>query len=242
MSNTVSDNQFWSSPTTEPKRAYRFMLSINGIESWAVKKVKRPDYDLTEISHDYIAHKFWYPGRVEWKPVTFTMVDPIKPDSTGILLAHIIASGYRLPSTEPVTRTPNKMESVAALGSVEIYGFKGSGASLVKGAVDSNVESVLEPAAEFHEKWTLKNAWIKTVEMGEYDYGTDAIIDLTVTMRYDWAEYTVVKGTTPSVDQNLWAERASPIGKTDLVNAVLSNAGELIAGNPGTDDDENPQG
>ena len=41
------------------------------------------------------------------------------------------------------------------------------------------------------DTWTLKNAWIISVDFGgSLDYTSDEMTELTVELSYDWAEYT----------------------------------------------------
>ena len=69
---------FWSDGTGyEPKRAYRWILSIDDIEVYTIKKVSKPSFTVSESSHQYLNHTFYYPGRVEWSTVSFSLIDPI---------------------------------------------------------------------------------------------------------------------------------------------------------------------
>jgi len=52
------------------------------------------------------------------------------------------------------------------------------------------------------ETWTLNNAWIKTVNFGSLEYGSDDISDVSMTFRYDWAD---VKITSTRFDSSLEA-------------------------------------
>ena len=41
----MADNfgsKFWANITSEPKRKYRFILALAGIDSWVITKVDRP--------------------------------------------------------------------------------------------------------------------------------------------------------------------------------------------------------
>ena len=40
------------------------------------------------------------------------------------------------------------------------------------------------------EEWTLWNAWISALKFGDLEYGSDELLDLTVSLRYDWARLT----------------------------------------------------
>ena len=37
------------------------------------------------------------------------------------------------------------------------------------------------------EQWVLKRAWVKSVDFGELDYTSDDLINIELTIRYDWA-------------------------------------------------------
>ena len=210
-----NQGNFWASPSVEPKRSYRFVLDINGLERWVVKRVKRPDFTVSEIAHEYINHKFWYPGRVDWSPINVTLVDPIKSDTTGILIGMIMGGGYRLPTTSVPTRTPNKMEATETLGAVTLYGLaSGDGQDIMKQDVG------------YVEKWTLHNAWIKSVEFGDYSYADDSIIDLSCTIRYDFAKYEVMNGQGPDD----FSKRGIGGGASTKLQNIMKNGKTLIAG------------
>ena len=75
---------FWTSPNRDPKRNYRFTISIAGLESggiWYAKSATKPKFTVTNTEHNYINHTFHYPGRVVWEPVTITVVDPVDPNA-----------------------------------------------------------------------------------------------------------------------------------------------------------------
>jgi hypothetical protein len=163
---------FWSSPTTEPKRKYRFTFDVAGLPVWTITKVGRPSFTVTETNHVFYNHRFSYPGRVEWDPVSFTIVDPINPDAAGILMKMLYAAGYEFPDKQFGGNgynfgSINKVDSVDALNPVTITAFDGEGVSV--------------------EKWTLKNAFITKVDMGEYEYNSQDMVNSSITLRYDWA-------------------------------------------------------
>ena len=167
-----NDSGFWASAVTEPKRKYRFTLAVQGLESWTITKVKRPSFKLTDSSHIFYNHKFNFPGRVEWDPVSFTTVDPINPDSTGILMKMLMASGYEFPDKQfggagNTYNSVNKVSSVDAINPIIIKAYDAQGSCI--------------------EKWTLKNAFVSSVDFGEYDYSAVDMLNIQVTLKYDWA-------------------------------------------------------
>lgn len=190
-------NSFWANAALEPKRAFRFLLELSPLESYIITKVNRPSFEIGESEHKFINHTFYYPGRVTWNEITFTMVDPSIPDSTGILMKMLMASGYRFPTNNQVTRSISKADAVSTVGTCAIK---------VLGPGPQGVTGIASNEAKILETWNLKNPWIKSVSMGDLDYGSDDIITMDVTLRYDWAALTVgaVEGiynpTTDTID------------------------------------------
>ena len=39
------------------------------------------------------------------------------------------------------------------------------------------------------EEWELHNPWIKEVNFGDLDYASDDMVEITLSIRYDWATY-----------------------------------------------------
>ena len=169
-------SDFWSAPETEPKRKFRWLLSVGGsgdtaIPEWIIKKVTKPTFTISEVKHSFINHSFYYPGRVEYNEIEFTLVDPVNPDMATNLIAVIEAAGYQLPTTEIIAKnTITKAEAVSALNHCQIRPIDHEGTAI--------------------EEWTLTNAWVKEVNFGDLDYESDDINEITVKMRYDWAEKT----------------------------------------------------
>jgi hypothetical protein len=162
---------FWSDASLEPKRNFRFTLLMNGIPSWLIKKVNKPAFKINEAKHQYLGHTFYYPGNVEYEPVTITLVDPLTPDASRTIMNHIAASGYKFPLDATSTSTVSKVNAVAALGNLTVEQID----------ADGNIA----------DKWTYKNAWISDVKFGELAYEDNNLTEITLTVRYDWAEMDV---------------------------------------------------
>lgn len=169
---------FWSDAKgKEPKRAYRWILDVNGIDTYTIKKVSKPSFTITESEHQFLNHTYYYPGRVTWNTVSFTLVDPIEPDAASKLLNIIRDSGYSpISNADPNNLgTMSKSKSTEALKEIKIQQLDGNG-SIV-------------------ETWTLKNCWIKDVKFGELDYSSDDMLEIEVEVRYDFAICDPVFGT-----------------------------------------------
>ncbi len=178
---------FWNDKIVEPKRQFRWLLSVDGIPYYTIKKVNRPSYEVAEAEHKFINHTFYFPGRVTYNTVSFDIVDTASPDAAETLKQILFAGGYALPKDENVaTQTITKHGGVTALGrvTIELLGGGGKQGSTAGGGIVSpeNDEGAIL------EYWTLHNAWIKKIEFSELDYEGDDLSTITVELRYDYAE------------------------------------------------------
>ena len=167
---------FWNDPGLQPKRAYRFLLSIpgeeNALDDFMIKKVNKPSFEISESPHKFLNHTFKYPGKVEWRPVSFTIVDALNPNASARLYQMLAEAGYRAPigpiqTGDQTAQTVSKLNSVTALGKV-----------LIK-QIDADGNNI--------EEWELKNPWIKSVKFGDLDYDTEDLLNIEVELSYDWA-------------------------------------------------------
>ena len=173
----ISNNTggFWTSPgpARDPKRAYRFRVQFgNSGFLWYAKSATKPTFTMTESSHQYLNHTYYWPAKTEWNEVDITLVDPVEPDLAGDLIASIQAAGFRIPAgTDNANMaTPSK-----------------------KGFIDSTGEGIIieqiDEEGNMLEKWTLWHAWIKEVTFGDLDYGSEDLTEVTIKFRYDWAQF-----------------------------------------------------
>ena len=163
---------FWTSPNRDPKRAYRFTVSVSSIEGggiWYAKSATKPKFSVTSTEHKYINHTFHYPGRVEWENVTITLVDPVDPNAASAAAKILQDSGYYIPGDEnaPFT-TVNKKDAIGALGRVTI-------------------RQIGESDTDVLETWVLNNAWIEGVSFSDLSYDDEELSTVELTVRYDWA-------------------------------------------------------
>jgi len=165
---------FWQSQDLEPKRSYRFTLSVSGefgkIEEFLIEKVNKPSFSISESEVKYLNHTFYYPGRVTWNDISFTIIDVLRPASANgsvALMQMLELSGYRIPEGGAAgLQTLSKAESGRALGQIKIHQYLGEGGA---------------PA----ETWVLNNSWVKDVKFGDLDYGSEDMQKVDVTIKYD---------------------------------------------------------
>lgn len=161
---------FWSDATQQdPKRQYRWIMRIASVPTYVLKKTDKPSFQVTETEHKYLNHTYYYPGRVQWQEINVTLADPINPDMAATITNIIKDGGYLPAQNTNDTSTMSKQKSVAALGNlVEIQ------------QIDADGNAV--------ETWKLVNPWIKDVKYGELSYDGDDMTEITLILRYDWAE------------------------------------------------------
>ena len=180
---------FWSNAhdasSRDPKRKFRFQVSFdaitdpngNGSVLWYAKTVSKPSFQIATTEHKYLNHTFYYPGSVTWQDVSLTLVDPVEPDMS-ITLARILEkSGYILPGNatdKAALATISKGQAVGALGTVYIVQLDSLGNEI--------------------DRWTLWNAFVTEAKFGDLEYGSDDILELSLTLKYDWARIETSAG------------------------------------------------
>ncbi len=196
MASPVKGNtsfDFWSVPTVEPKRAFKFMVTIPGFQPFLVAKADRPSVTIGETPHKFLNHTFYYPGVATWNDVTITFVDPgngTEPnqDATLLLYNKLLEMGYRTPEngfTGPPDLTKNVISkglATSAFSEISIQTL--THRPTITGINDQTVVG---------EKFILKNAWAKDMKFGNFDYNGEDLLQLEVVFRYDFAKLITTK-------------------------------------------------
>jgi hypothetical protein len=166
---------FWSTQNTDPKRKFRWVVRFTNADQeilqLAAKNVKKPNYEIGSTAHKWLNHTFYFPARLEWKEISLSLVDiGGTKDVTTIIDAITKAAGYQSPTDADACKVAiTKQKSVQAFGNLfEIIQLDGDGQDV--------------------EKWTLFNPWVKMVDFGELSYDDDALVELALTIQYDYAE------------------------------------------------------
>lgn len=166
----------------DPKRGFRFKVIFTGHQGgenlvWWAKKVSKPNFSITESKHQFLNHSFYWPGRVEWQPISMTLVDPAEDGVATVdnLIDLVVQSGYILPQSGASTlSTMSKSKSQIALGNITIHQMDAEGKSI--------------------ETWELKNPWVKMAKFGDLSYDNDDLTEIEMELRYDWAELKGLDG------------------------------------------------
>jgi hypothetical protein len=165
---------FWSEQNLDPKRQFRWVLTFSnlGTSEYVAKTVNKPTWTIEGTEHKFINHTFKFPGRVTWNDVSCTFADPGGDDDvTSVLYNLLLRSGYNNPLSPATAKdSVTKGEATAALGEVTIQ------------QIGADENTILET-------WRLENAWCSSVNFGDLSYDSEGLVELSMTIVYDWAIY-----------------------------------------------------
>jgi hypothetical protein len=141
----------------------RFVMQIDGIDSYLVKAAQRPTITFEPVVLDHINVKRKLKGKGEWQDITITLYDPIVPSG-----AQKVMEWVRL-SHESITGRD---------GYADFY----------KKDLDFYM---LGPVGDKIEQWKIKGAFILSANFGDvaFDSNEPATIELTLAMDYAILEF-----------------------------------------------------
>lgn len=143
----------------EPRVQNRFIMYMNGVPSYIIKKINRPSIEFGDVDIHHINMMRKLKGKANWGDFTMTLYDPIVPSG-----AQAVMEWIRI-SHESITGRD---------GYADFY------------KKDLQFE-VLGPVGDIVEEWVLKGAYVKSAQFGDMDWATDQQIEITVTLRIDYA-------------------------------------------------------
>jgi len=148
----------------EPKTINRFVMYIDGLPTYLIRKTDRPKWTQDRKTIDYINLQRYYKGKTIWQPITLELYDPIVPSG-----AQSVFEWFRL-SHESVTGRD---------GYSDFY------------SKDVTI-NVLGPVGDKVEEWTLKGAFPTDFDGGSLnwtDTGDPLLITLTLSYNYAILQY-----------------------------------------------------
>ena len=134
-------------------------MYMNGVPSYIIKKINRPSIEFGDVDIHHINMMRKLKGKANWGDFTMTLYDPIVPSG-----AQAVMEWIRI-SHESITGRD---------GYADFY------------KKDLQFE-VLGPVGDIVEEWVLKGAYVKSAQFGDMDWATDQQIEITVTLRIDYA-------------------------------------------------------
>ena len=143
----------------EPKLKNRFIMQIDGINAYLIKSINRPSLTNDEVVLEHMNTTRYVKGKSRWEPLEITLYDPVVPSASQQVIEWI-----RL-HHESVTGRD---------GYADFY----------KKNITFNV---LDPVGAVVEEWELKGAYIQSATFGDLDFATSDPVEISLTLRYDYA-------------------------------------------------------
>jgi len=141
----------------EPKRKFRWVLAVEGIDAFLVKGAARPSYSIEEIELPFINSRRYLAGRLSFSDMSVTLYDPIAPSGAQQVMEWI--------------RTHSETVSGRA-GYADFY------------KRDIQLK-MLDPVGTVVELWDIKGAFITAADFGDLSYDDDAAAEISLTLRFD---------------------------------------------------------
>ena len=141
----------------EPKRSYRWVLAVEGIDSFLVASTNRPSIQLGEKKIDFINSYRMIGGKLSFGDLSIKLHDPIAPSGAQQVMEWI--------------RTHYESVSGRA-GYADFY------------KRDIQLK-MLDPIGTVVELWDIKGAFLTSANFGSLDYGGEDIMMIDLSIKFD---------------------------------------------------------
>ena len=156
----VQDTQlFGDAYRWEPKRQHQFILEIDDVPSYLIKASGKPSITNSEVALDYVNVKRYVKGKSEWSTITMTLYDAIVPSGAQAVMEWV------------------RLHHESATGRDGYSSFYKKTLKLHQ----------LSPLGEVIEEWQLNGAFITSAGFGTFDWSSDAVQEIELTIQFDWA-------------------------------------------------------
>jgi hypothetical protein len=142
----------------EPKVQNRFVMYIDGIPAYLIKKASAPGFDAGVITLDHINVYRTIKGKVKWDDINLELYNPITPSGEQAVMEW------------------------ARLAHESVTGRDGY-SDFYKKDLTLNI---LGPVGDIVGEWIIKGAYCKTATFGEYDWASEAAVNLSITIAMDY--------------------------------------------------------
>ena len=134
-------------------------MSIQGIPAYLIKASAKPSFSNGEVALDHINVQRYIKGRTVWNTIGITLYDAIVPSGAQAVMEWM------------------RLHHESATGRDGYSSFYKKDIQLHQ----------LSPLGEIIEEWTLKGTFISESSFGDLDWSTEDAVNITATLRYDWA-------------------------------------------------------
>ena len=142
----------------EPKMSNRFIMFMDGVPSFMVKKIARPSLTQPSKELPHINVVRYVKGRTVWGPMAFTLYDPIVPSGAQSVMEWV------------------------RLGHESVTGRDGYADFYKKDLVFN----MLGPVGDKIEEWIVKGAQITDVSFNEANWASNEVMEISLTIQPDF--------------------------------------------------------
>ena len=143
----------------EPKMKNRFIMAIDGIQSYLIKAANRPSIQFEKVTLDHINVKRQLKGKGEWQDIEITLFDPIVPSGAQQVMEWVRTSHESITGRDGYADFYKK--------DLDIY--------------------MLGPVGDKIENWKIKGAFISNAVFNDLDWASNDPSEITLTLSYDYA-------------------------------------------------------
>ncbi len=141
----------------EPKRKFRWVFAIEGIDSFLMKTAARPSVTTAEVEVPFLNATRYLAGKTKYEQLSLTLHDPIAPSGAQQVMEWV--------------RT--HYESVSGRsGYADFY------------KRDCQLK-MLDPVGTVVELWDMKGCFITAANFNDLDYSADDAVEISLTIRFD---------------------------------------------------------
>ena len=141
----------------EPKRSYRWVFAIEGIDAFLISEASRPSIDIKDTKIDFINSYRNVAGKLSFSDISVKLHDPIAPSGAQQVMEWI--------------RTHYESVSGRA-GYADFY------------KRDCQLK-MLDPVGTVVELWDIKGAILTKAQFGSLKYSDDNIMMIDITLKFD---------------------------------------------------------
>jgi hypothetical protein len=143
----------------EPKLQNRFLMVIDGIPSYLIKKIARPTVSFGEVVLDHINVKRKIKGKANWENISCELYDPVTPSGAQAVMEWVRLSHESVTGRDGYSDFYKKNIHIKTLG----------------------------PVGDVVEEWILKGAYCQQAAFGDMDWTSDAPANISMTIVMDYA-------------------------------------------------------
>jgi len=194
---------FWDklSPI-EPLKQFRWSMSIidssdisteiaknqgNTLFEHSLKECSKPEYEVSTTQHKLLTQTTTYPGLLKWKPINVKLASILNSKKTvdRLLEDMLRASGYSPIADYSINDDEEGNRTIDYDSPYHQNIEKDKSFDIKLDQYNSNGAIV--------EYWSLFNCFFSSVSYGKLSYSSEEIVEISLTIQYDWATQTRVQ-------------------------------------------------